>query len=83
MIDSYFHGKMCVGGIVSCIVGGNSNSTLTNCYNTGIVSGTSDLIGGIAGHTNAGTISDCYNSGTVIGSGKKSVVLWALVNLVR
>ena len=51
-----------VGGVV-----GNSSGEITNCYNTGEVSG-ADYIGGVAGK-NASTITNCYNTGEVSGTG--------------
>ena len=49
-------------------------ATITNCYNTGSVSGTGNNIGGIVGHVDVGyaheatTITNCYNTGSVSGS---------------
>ena len=42
-----------------------SNITITNCFNTGSVSGSSRDVGGIVGGAN-GTISNCYNTGSVV-----------------
>ena len=63
VIDSYLKGYEYVGGI--CGYGLNTN--ITNCYNTGMVTGNSDYVGGICGCS--GTITSCYNTGTVTGSG--------------
>ena len=60
VIDSYLNGYGVIGGIAGKF------GTITNCYNTGTVSG-SFTIGGIVGST--GTITNCYNTGTIIGSG--------------
>ncbi len=62
VINSYFNGKYYVGGIV-----GYNYGTITNCYNTGEVSGT-DGIGGLVGYNPNGTINNCYNEGDVSGN---------------
>ena len=63
--DSYFKGKALVGGVC----GMNYYGTITNCYNTGTVSGSSYEVGGVCGYNYGGTIENCYNTGTVSGSG--------------
>ena len=60
--ESYIKGNSGVGGVC----GGNIG-TISNCYNSGIVSGVSG-VGGVCGENYEGTISNCYNSGTVNGS---------------
>ena len=50
------------------IAGRNNEGTITNCYNTGTVTGTENS-GGIVGWNSGGTIINCYNTGTVTGSG--------------
>ena len=50
-----------------------SNSTITNCYNTGSVSGTSTSssanVGGVLGYANSSsTLTNCYNTGSVSGT---------------
>ena len=57
-----FYGNEFVGGVA-----GENDGTITNCYNTGSVSGTRLYVGGIAG-TNYGTIANCYNTGSVSGT---------------
>ena len=49
-------------------VAGSAN-TMTNCYNTGTVTGTGTggSVGGVAGTVN--TITNCYNTGAVSGAG--------------
>ncbi len=65
--ESYVGGYSCVGGVV----GANRNSTVTNCYNMGSISG-EESIGGVIGLVNnGGTVTDCYNMGSV--SGKSNV----------
>jgi len=47
---------------------GYNHGNITNCYNTGSVSGgIYNEIGGLAG-VNGGAISDCYNTGNISGS---------------
>lgn len=60
VVDSYITGSDFIGGVC----GENFGDTITNCYNTGIVSGSYNYIGGVCGH-NTGTITSCYNTGTV------------------
>ena len=63
--ESYIKGNSDVGGVC----GENDEGTISNCYNTGTVSGTWKYasVGGVCGN-NSGTISNCYNSGTVNGN---------------
>jgi hypothetical protein len=55
---------LCVGGLV-----GHNWSSISNCYSTGAVSGSSDpyYVGGLVGF-NDGSISNCYSTGAVSGS---------------
>ena len=62
VVDSYFKGDDYVGGVV----GNNNGGTVTDCYNTGTISG-SYYVGGVAGH-NINTVTDCYNTGTISGN---------------
>ena len=62
ILDSYFYGTSKVGGVC----GNNYTGTITNCYNTGSVSGLGAL-GGVNGW-NTGIITNCYNTGNVSGS---------------
>ena len=62
VVDSYFSGNTRVGGVC----GRNENGTITNCYNSGEVSG-EYYVGGVCGVNNAGNIIDCYNTGAVSG----------------
>ena len=66
VIDSYFRGSINVGGVC-----GYSNvGTITSCYNTGTVNGTT-YVGGVCGYNNfEGTITSCYNTGTVTGTAR-------------
>lgn len=63
ILDSYFYGTSKVGGVC----GNNYTGTITNCYNTGSVSGLGNL-GGVSGYNYAGSVTDCYNTGNVSGS---------------
>jgi hypothetical protein len=50
----------------------DDSSTITNCYSTGSVSGSSD-VGGLVGinacfYISCGSISNCYSTGSVSGS---------------
>jgi GLUG motif-containing protein len=56
------NGQRNVGGLV----GWNLYGTITDCYVTGAVSGSSNCIGGLAGY-NFAIITDCYASVTVSG----------------
>ena len=66
VIDSFVQGYSNVGGVV----GYASNSTITNCYNTGSVEGTGGNVGGVAGNI-GGDVTNCYNTGTVSGVGDR------------
>jgi putative cell wall-binding protein len=61
------------GGIVGRLGG---SSTVTNCYNHGNVTSTSNgYVGGIVGNLNGiGSISGCYNSGDITGGTSVSSV---------
>ena len=61
VLDSYFYGGIEVGGVS----GRNYKGTITNCNNTGSVSG-GDCVGGVSGYNN-GTITNCNNTGSVSG----------------
>ena len=65
------------GNYVGGVVGNNSfNATVTNCYNTGNVSGeTTGNVGGVVGYNSFSvTVTNCYNTGKVSGSGSGSNV---------
>ncbi|MCQ2121749.1 MAG: hypothetical protein MJY78_07990 [Fibrobacter sp.] len=62
VVDSYIRGAGTVGGVV----GLNAGGFISNVYNTGVVSGSSN-VGGVAGN-NGGTVSNVYNTGAVSGS---------------
>ena len=62
-----------VGGVV-----GYNLTSITNCYNTGSVSGSnqsSSYVGGVVGFNSTNnTIANCYNTGKVDGRGYSAVV---------
>ena len=63
VVNSYFCGRDNVGGVC-----GENGGTITGCYNTGEVSGSSSqFVGGVCG-SNGGIITGCYNKGTVSGN---------------
>ena len=64
--ESYIKGEYSVGGVCS-----SNSGTISNCYNSGTISG-SDAVGGVCGHYDGVTISNCYNSGNVSGTGESS-----------
>lgn len=63
ILDSYFYGTSKVGGMC----GNNYTGTISNCYNTGSVSGIGTA-GGVSGYNYTGSIINCYNTGNVSGS---------------
>lgn len=67
MVDSEISVTTSSGGsYAGGIVGYASyNTTITNCYNMGGVSG-NNYVGGISGA--GGTISNCYNTGIIVGT---------------
>ena len=65
IIDSYFKGKICVGGV--CGYNNGSNGTIANSYNTGTINGSGYCVGGVCGYNN-GAITNSYNTGSVSGA---------------
>ena len=59
--NSYIQGYQNVGGVVG---EAGYNTTITNCYNTGAVTGSS-RVGGVVGEALKTTITNCYNTGNV------------------
>ncbi len=64
ILNSYFCGFSRVGGVC-----GYNSSTITNCYNKGVVDGTADAAGSFGGvcGCNLGILTNCYNTGIVKG----------------
>ena len=66
IIGSNIQGYSKVGGVVGSA---SHFATVTNCYNTGSVTGRDDRVGGVVGDANSSvTITNCYNTGSVSGS---------------
>ena len=68
--ESYIYGDTYVGGVVGYNGAGYngveySGGTVTNCYNTGSVTGKKDVGGAVS--FNRGTVTNCYNTGSVAG----------------
>ena len=63
VVNSYIRGNSVVGGVVSQVYA--SQSSVTNCYNTGTVCGTGASVGGVVGQVYGGSVSVCYNTGSV------------------
>ncbi len=59
--DSNIQGYQYVGGVVGYVY---SYSTVTNCYNSGVVSGWYD-VGGIIGRASNAIITNCHNIGDI------------------
>ena len=61
VIDSYISSSANISGRYVCVGGisGYNYGTITNCYNTGAVSG-SDDVGGISDYNSGNAISNCY-----------------------
>ena len=64
IIESNIQGYSRIGGVV----GYAYYSTVTNCYNTGNVTGSGRYTGGVVGLAYSSTITNCYNTGSVTGS---------------
>jgi hypothetical protein len=58
-------GSYFVGGLAG--YNGDGSISISNCYSTGTVSGSSTNVGGLVGY-HYGSISDCYSTGAVSGS---------------
>ena len=69
--DCSVSGNGLVGGLV-----GDNRDSISNCYSTGSVSGSSDSsnVGGLVGRNWYGSISDCYSTGAVSSSSGSSCV---------
>ena len=68
--NSFIQGYSYVGGVVGYAYASYGSITITNCYNTGAVSGAGDRVGGVVGYASSSsiTITNCYNTGSVNGS---------------
>ena len=71
-----------IGGVVGRVQS-NSTTAMTECFNTGMVTGTS-VVGGLVGELyNGGTISDCYNTGAVTATTESSGMAGGLLGNFR
>jgi len=61
--DVNITGRNYVGGLV----GWNNVGTITGCYASGSVSGTSDYVGGLVGWNWSGLLTACYATGSATG----------------
>ncbi|MBR6266037.1 MAG: ribosomal protein L7/L12, partial [Bacteroidales bacterium] len=64
IVDSYVSGT----GYVGALAGQTYGATITSCYNTGVVEGSSFYVGGLFGMA-GGTIKNCYNTGNISSKG--------------
>ena len=62
ILDSCFYGGADVGGVIGY---NKKDGTVTNCYNTGYVSGAAGLVGGVIGYNSGGTITNCYYNSSI------------------
>lgn len=67
--NSNIQGYLYVGGVVGYAPASSGIITITNCYNTGSVTGSGDSVGGVVGKASSGayTITNSYNVGSVKG----------------
>ena len=61
IVDSYIKAQTWIGGVVC----NASNSTISNCYYAGSISGSQSAAGIVSNLFNNSTISNCYNIGIV------------------
>ena len=61
-------GSVTGGTYVGGVIGYNGSGTVTNCYTTGDVTGTSSVVGGVIGYNNSGTVTNCYATGNITGT---------------
>jgi uncharacterized protein YjdB len=66
IVNASINGGSNVGGIAGIV---QQDSSITNCYSTGVISGTGNSAGGIAGSVTNSSIANCYSTGSVSGSG--------------
>ena len=58
-------GSSAVAGVVGYVGGASS---VSGCYNSGSITGTTGYIGGVTGqHWRAGSVENCYNTGVITG----------------
>ena len=69
--ESYIKGEYSVGGV--CGLNNTLRGTISNCYNTGTISGNLEVGGVCGGNYSGSTISNCYNSGSINGTGEYTI----------
>ena len=69
--ESYIKGDYCVGGV--CGLNNTWRGTISNCYNSGAISGNEEVGGVCGGNYSGSTISYCYNSGPINGTGEYTI----------
>jgi hypothetical protein len=76
IVNANVTGFTCVGGLVGLSGRDSYDSTVSNCYASGNISGRA-FVGGLVG-VNLGTVTDCYSSGSVTGR----VIIGGLVGMI-
>ena len=69
--ESYIKGEYSVGGV--CGLNNTLRGTISNCYNSGAISGNEEVGGVCGGNYSGSTISNCYNSGSINGTGEYTI----------
>ena len=69
--ESYIKGEYSVGGV--CGLNNTLRGTISNCYNSGAISGNQEVGGVCGGNYSGSTISNCYNSGSINGTGEYTI----------
>ena len=69
--ESYIKGEYSVGGV--CGLNNTLRGTISNCYNSGAISGNEEVGGVCGGNYSGSTISNCYNSGPINGTGEYTI----------
>ena len=81
--DSYASGEVISKYNAGGLVGGASDSTITNCYATGLITASSDnysSAGGLIGYSTNSTIEDSYASGEVISEENAGGLVGSIVD---
>ena len=69
--ESYIKGEYSVGGV--CGLNNTLRGTISNCYNSGAISGNEEVGGVCGGNYSGSTISNCYNSRSINGTGEYTI----------
>jgi uncharacterized repeat protein (TIGR02543 family) len=69
-------GDISVGGLV----GEQSGGSVSNCYCSGIVTGTLQQVGGLVGGNFGGTVNNCHSCGNISGLGAVGGLVGAVVD---